>query len=115
MLWRITPRHTRINLWANLHLRNIQSLNASPRSFSARNDPLLHTQLQQALADLRQGRLHPLTRFLAPKLGLHLLQCVGIGGGINENRPFAKQGLSPSQSLRHLEFDVCTHIMGGPA
>jgi hypothetical protein len=99
----MTPRHTRVDLRADLHLRDAQRLHAGAGGFAAGHHQLAHAKATRPRAMAAMRALHHGARLFHPQLALHRLDGAGVGRRIHQHRATGQQGRGPGQRLgRHI-------------
>ena len=76
------------------------------------NDQLLHAQVHQAMRDGGQCMFNQGPRFGHAQLRLHLLDGLGLGGGVHEQRSVFQQRRSPGQYLLNYRIGLPVHQAG---
>ena len=105
----MAPRHTGVNLWTDLQLRNTQSLHTSARGFTTGHHQLLYTQTDQTTGHSSQRVFDQGTRFGHAQLGLHCFDGFGLGGGVHQHRAFFQERRGPGQHLLHHGIALSVH------
>ena len=97
----MAPRHARVDLRSDLHLRDLQRLYTGARGLATGDDQLPHAPFDQPACDRGDGAFDHGAGFCDTELRLHRLHGTGLGGRIDQYRPVREPLLRPGQGRGH--------------